>query len=177
MAYDIITIEPTVSDAAHARGDVVFNLTEVILPARGCKLVNWSMEVAAGGGEDNTRLAILFFQKNTQATLGALNAVADITAANFKSNKYIGSAFFALADGASAVDLDVIQTTALYYPSNPLTDATPQSDNFGSDSGQAPLILKGNAGDSKVYAGMVVHQGGPDFDGTDTVRIHLHVEY
>jgi hypothetical protein len=177
MAYDIITIEPTVTDGDHLAADVVFNLTEVILPARACKLVNWSREVAAGGGEDNTKLAMLFFQKNTQATLGTLNDDADITAADFKSNKYIGSAWFGLADGNSALDLDVIETTALYYPSSAFSDPTPDASNFGSDSAPAPLVLKGDAGNSKVYVGMVVHAGSPDFDGTDTVRIHLHVEY
>ena len=52
--FDIISVSPTVSDAAHAAGDVMFNLTSVKLPARKCKLVNVFATVASGGGEDDT---------------------------------------------------------------------------------------------------------------------------
>ena len=43
--YDIVTVSPTVSDGAHAVGDVMFNLTKVELPARAVKLVNAFFEV------------------------------------------------------------------------------------------------------------------------------------
>ena len=48
--YDIVTVSPTVSDGAHAVGDVMFNLTKVELPARAVKLVNAFFEVRGGWG-------------------------------------------------------------------------------------------------------------------------------
>jgi hypothetical protein len=178
MAYDIITIEPTVSDGAHAAADVIFNLTEVILPARACKLVNWSLEVnVAAAAADDSKQAMLFFQKNTQPTLGTLNGAASISVADFKANKYIGSAFTAMTDNAAALDKDVIDNAQIFYPTDAFMDVTPHADSFGSNGGVLPLVLKGDAGNSKVYVGMVNHVGGIDLDGTDTVRIQLHVEY
>lgn len=178
MAYDIITIEPTVSDVAHGTGDVIFNLTEVVLPARACKLVNWSMEVnVAATGADNCKQAMMFFQKNTQPTIGTLNSVSSISIGDFKSNKYIGSAFTALNDGTDGPNLDTITNAQIFYPSDPFMDATPDNASFGSNGGVLPLVLKGDAGASKVYVAMMSHAGSIDLDGTDTVRIQLHVEY
>ena len=181
MNYDIITIAPTVSDNAHATGDVMFNLTEVDLPKGGCKLINAFMEVANGGGEDSTKIGLLFFKKAT-AALGTLNETANISAANFTANEYIGSTFLNLASSPDH-DLDVIDTTALYYGYDGLS-------NVAAARGGSPpcqLILAPSSKDftskspsvrgSKVYIAGVIHAGAPNFDGTDNVKIHLHVEY
>ena len=172
MAFDIITIEPTTVDGAHAVGDVFFNLTSFQIPSRSCKLINFFMEVANGGGEDDTKLGLLFFQKNTQATLGTLDATANIGHADFTSNQYIGQAFLSLTDG-NGNDLDVIDTTALYYGCNAGYSSSAARGTGALD----PLVLKGDAGSTDIYVGGVVHAGAPDFDGTANVKIHLHIEY
>tara|TARA_Y100000593_G_C4307302_1_gene336392 strand:- start:35 stop:553 length:519 start_codon:yes stop_codon:yes gene_type:complete len=172
MAFDIITIEPTTVDGAHAEGDVFFNLTSFQIPARACKLLSIHMEVAAGGGEDDTKLGILFFRKNTQATLGTLDDSANISASDFTSNQYIGQSFLTLSDASGGLDNDIIDTTALYYPSGSSQKAANAGENVF-----IPLILKGDAGSTDLFAGGVVHAGTPDFDGTANVKIHLHVEY
>ena len=186
MAYDIITIEPTVSDGAHAQGDVLFNPEGFVLPAKAVKLVNIFAEVAAGGGEDNTKIGILFFQgpedRTSLTNLGTLNDSADISAANFTLNRYIGQAFLSLTDG-NGNDLDVIDTTALYYGCN-----AGYSDSASRGTGALdPVILKGSGRDAtastagrrinKCYAAGVIHAGTPDFDGTANMKIHLHIEY
>tara|TARA_R100001082_G_scaffold108605_1_gene84111 strand:+ start:1819 stop:2334 length:516 start_codon:yes stop_codon:yes gene_type:complete len=171
MAFDIITIEPTTVDGAHAAGDVFFNLTSFQIPARACKLLSIHMEVANGAGEDDTKLGILFFKKNTQVTLGTLDATANIAHADFTSNQYIGQSFLTLSD-AGGLDNDIIDTTALYYPSGSSQKAANSSENLF-----IPLILKGDSGSTDLFAGGVVHAGAPDFDGTANVKIHLHVEY
>ncbi len=173
MAFDIITINPTTVDGAHAAGDVFFNLTSITLPARACKLLSVHMEVANGGGEDDTKLGILFFKKNTQATLGTLDDTADIGHADFTSNKYIGQSFLALTDAGAGLDNDVIDTTALYYPSG----SQQKGANNSGEGPFIPLILKGHSGSFEIFVAGVVHVGAPDFDGTDNVKIHLHVEY
>ena len=186
MAYDIITIEPTVSDGAHAQGDVLFNPEGFVLPAKAVKLINVVMEVAAGGGEDDTKIGILFFQGPEDRTgltnLGTLNATADITAANFTTNRFIGQAFVGLTDGGGN-DLDAIDTTALYYMTNASMSTTGNRGTGAAD----PLILKGNGRDAtagtvgrqkdKIYVAGVIQAGAPDFDGTSNVKIHFHIEY
>ena len=171
MAFDIITINPTTVDGAHAAGDVIFNLTSITLPARACKLVNSFMEVAAGGGEGDTKISLLFFQKNTQPTLGTLDATADISASDFTSNQYIGASFLMLDDGG--FDLDAVDTTGLYY------QVPAMNSNLGSRGTGASdnVVLKGHSGSFEIFVGGIVHFGAPDFDGTDNVKIHLHVEY
>ena len=173
MAFDIISVSPTVSDGAHAAGDVMFNLTSIKLPARKCKLINAFATVASGGGEDNTKIGLLFFQKNDTVGLktdSALNDTANITSANFVANDFIGASFLQLSSG-TGIDLDVIDNVALYY-----------GGAFGTSSNNArvapfdPVVLKG-AYDNECFIAGVIHVGAPDFDGTDTVEIHLHVEY
>ena len=117
MAFDIISVSPTVTAAAHAAGDVMFNLTSIKLPARKCKLINVFATVASGGGEDDTKIGLLFFQKNDTVGLktdSALNETADISSANFVANDFIGASFLQLSSG-TGVDLDVIDNVALYY--------------------------------------------------------------
>ena len=172
MAFDIIKIEPTTVDGAHAAGDVFFNLTSLQIPSRSCKLINVFMEVANGGGEDDTKLGLLFFQKKTMGILGTLDATANISHADFTSNQYIGQAFLGLTDGDGR-DLDVIDTTALYYGCNGANNASAGRGIGALD----PLVLKGDAGSTDIYVGGVVHTGAPDFDGTSNVKIHFHVEY
>ena len=177
MPLDIVTISPTVSDAAHAAGDVMFNLTAAVLPARKCKLINIFMEFASGGGEDDTKIGVLFFGNNSTASLGSLNATANISAANFTANEYFGSTMLGLSDGGD-LDLDLIDNVALYY-------GTSQSQYAAvTRGGGAPehMILKGSAPstskpETTVYVAAVVHSGAPDLDGTDNVKLHLHVEY
>jgi len=171
MAFDIITIEPTTVDGAHTAGDVMFNLTSFQIPARSCKLITCFMEVAAGGGEGDTKISLLFFQKNTQATLGTLDATANIIASKFTSNQYIGSSFLMLDD--SGVDLDAVDTTALYYQVPAMMSNTGSRGTGSSDE----MVLKGDAGSTDLFVAGIVHFGAPDFDGTDNVKIHLHVEY
>jgi len=177
MAFDVITVSPTTADGAHAAGDVMFNLTAFNLPHRACKLINVFMEVASGGGEDDTKIGLLFFKKNTTASLGTLDATANISAANFTANQFIGSAFVGLTD-ADARDLDVIDNVALYYGMTVSQYANNARGGSGTDN---MVLMTDKAGDNlftnTMYMGGVVHSGAPDFDGTDNVKIHLHIEY
>ena len=113
MAFDVITVSPTTVDGAHSAGDVIFNLTAFNLPSRACKLVNIHMEVANGGGENSTKIGVLFFKKNTTPTLGTEVDTANIAHGDFTANQYIGTSFLNLSSSPET-DLDVIDTTALY---------------------------------------------------------------
>lgn len=186
MAYDIITIQPTISDGAHAAGDVLFNAISFELPANAVKLVNIFAEVEAGGGEDDTKIGILFFQgpedRTNPTNLGTLNATANIDSGDFTTNRYTGQAFLSLTDG-NGNDLDVIDTTGLYYGCNSGYSNTASRGTGALD----PLILKGMGRDAtastvarqknKCFAAGVIHAGTPDFDGVNNMKIHLHIEY
>ena len=186
MAYDIITIQPTISDGAHAAGDVIFNAISFDLPANAVKLVNIFAEVANGGGEDDTKIGILFYQgpeaRTSLTNLGTLNDTADIAHADFTTNRYIGQAFLSLTDGNGNA-LDAIDTTALYYGCN----ASYSNSGARGTGALDPVILKGSGRDAtastagrrinKCYAAGVIHAGTPDFDGTANMKIHLHIEY
>tara|TARA_R110000824_G_scaffold309838_6_gene497181 strand:+ start:707 stop:1264 length:558 start_codon:yes stop_codon:yes gene_type:complete len=185
MAFDIITVSPTTVDGAHTAGDLMFDLTSFNLPHRACRLINVFMEVANGGGEDDTKIGILFFKKNTTASLGTAGPSggggsgtgANIAHADFTANQYIGQTFLGLSDGSNLVR-DVIDTTALYYSAHPFSTA-------GATRGGAGLmemvLMTDKAGDNlftnTMYMGGVVHSGAPDFDGTGNVKIHLHIEH
>ena len=173
MPFDIVTISPTVSSGAHAVGDVMFNPTAAVLPARKCKLLNVFMEVASGGGEDDTKIGVLFFGNNA-AALGTLNATANISAADFTSNEYQGQLQLGLTDGGN-LDLDGIDNVALYY-----SFSTANGTRGGQ--GQMDMVVKGSApsrskSETTVYVGAIIHSGTPNLDGTDNVKLHLHVEY
>tara|TARA_R110002020_G_scaffold204686_1_gene409012 strand:- start:2097 stop:2624 length:528 start_codon:yes stop_codon:yes gene_type:complete len=175
MGYEIITITPTIADGAHAAGKVFFHLNEVKMPARACEIMNMFMEVNNGGGEDSTKIGILFFQKNVQPYLnkaGSLNATADIDNDDFVNNKYIGTRYLML-DATASLDLNVIDTTALYYQCGSNTNTSNPDDSGSAER----MILKGDAGSNTVYAAGIVHKGVPDFDGSTNIKIHIHVEY
>ena len=78
-----------------------------------------------------------------------------------------------MLDATSSLDLDVIQTTALYYQCAAQTNLSSPDDSGAAEG----MVLKGDAGASVVYAAGVIHAGAPDLDGTDNVKIHFHVEY
>lgn len=174
MPFDIITLAPTVSDGAHGDGDVMFNLTSFTLPARACKLVKCFMQVAGGGGEADVKIGLLFFKKNIQTTLGTLNATADISASDFVSNEFVGTTGLSLSVRGNTAN-DLIDNVSIYYGSNAMTNATANNTyNFSTDG----LVLKSDNADFTMFVGAVLHDGGSlDLDGTDNVKVFLHVEY
>ena len=131
------------------------------------------MEVASGGGEDDTKIGLLFFGKNTTASLGTLNATADITSGNFTGNEYQGQLLIGLTDGGN-LDLDGIDNVALYYSTNAFSTANGTRGGMG----QMNMVIKAEADKPyTAYIGGLIHSGSPNFDGTDNVKVHLHIEY
>lgn len=178
MPFDIITIEPTTVDGGHAAGDVFFNLTKVELPARSCKLVSVFAECAGTAADVlDVKIGILFFKKNTTTSLGTLDATADIAHADFTANEYIGQTFLGFHNGAAELDVDVIDNMYFLYPCSWSADTGATGEDGEHLSVFEPMVLKGTSGNSEVYAAAVVHDGAPDVDGTDNVKIHFHVEY
>lgn len=176
MALDIIEITVSVDgDTPHAIGDVLFNLTEFPLPARACKIINAFYEVETTA-IDNHIIRCLFFKSNDGGDLGALNLTADITAANFALNKYIGEIGLICDAGGTANDIDKIDNMMLMQMHNGIGEDS----GGGGGGGTWNLVLKGSEDTSFSHglyvAGMCI-VGNIDYTADRTAKLILHVEY
>ena len=187
MAFDVVEIPVTTVAGEHVEGDVFFNLTSFKIPARSCKLVNMYLQIKRSSASDDTKvddvkLGILFFQKNTQPTLGTLDDTANISAADFTSNQYIGQQFLFCDEGSGFMDENLIDEMMFLYPCSAYTQIGAQVRRGGIFD---EMVLKGDAGSTTLYCAGVVHQdvnssgaaNAPDFNGTDNVKLILQLEY
>lgn len=176
MAYDIIEVTVAVDgDAAYAPNDVLFQMTEVPLPARSCKIVDAYFEGAATGVA-NHLISLLFFKSNAGGELGSLNSAANITAANFALNKFIGSTQLLSDDNANLND--VVPTMLIARRINGVAGDT--GGNYGG--GTSNMVLKGDVdynGSTQhgVYMSGLNVVGVPDFVSDKDCKVILHVEY
>ena len=184
MALDIIEIDLTVDgDAAHAAGDVVFELTEFSLPARACKIINAFYQFT-GTAISECALRCLFFQSNDGGSLtvdGTLNTTADITSSNFKLNNYIGH--ITLLNDAGGLggtsNVDYIDNMVIYAMAS---SNIPSDVNGIPGGGTTNTVLKQGSGDTSFSHGMYVAgvqiTGAQDYVGDQTdAKLILHVEY
>jgi hypothetical protein len=176
MAHDIIEVTVAVDgDTAYSPNDVLFQMTEVPLPARACKIVDAYFEGAAPGVQ-NHLISLYFFKSNTGGELGPLNSAANITADNFASNKFIGSVQL-LSDSDSALE-NVVPTMLVARRINGLAGSTGAT--FGG--GTNDMVLKGDVDyDGPTQHGVYVSGlnvvGIPDFVSDKNCKVILHVEY
>ncbi len=168
MPFNTVTVELTTTAAAHALGDVVFNPTEFRLPHRSCKLINATFIADGGTAAADQKFEFLFFESNAGGNLGTLNATADISAANFKLNRYQGSCFVGLPDSVG-VDADAVDNVARWFN---VTAQTENNDHTGGAG--SPLVLSN--GPTFYVAGLVT-VGTPTLGGTDNCRLVLGFEY
>lgn len=188
MGYEIVTISPTVSSGSHSAGDVVFNLTEVKLPSSACALTSVFLHATGLGNTQKTtfnagiqKMGLLFFKKNTQPTLGTLNATADVSASDFLSNEFIGHT--CIIANPNFPQKPVLSDVGFMFPSSNNT-AYLASEDGEHGSVFEPMVVKGS-GDNIVYVAGVFHVDvslggtnyGLDFGATDNVKIHFHFEY
>tara|TARA_R110000744_G_scaffold151996_1_gene265823 strand:+ start:55 stop:612 length:558 start_codon:yes stop_codon:yes gene_type:complete len=185
MAYDIVTIEPTVNATAYTAGDVFFGMTAFNLPARSCKLINAFLEVHATGVADEESLSVMFFQDNTGGPLsgatGGINSDADITESNFILNKYVGTISM-VSDAAQQV-VDIVNTVGFYHGASVIST----KDSANSNIHDIRMILKAGADKDPsdtpstnrhiMYVSGLVNSGTPNLAASPTVKLHLHLEY
>ena len=143
MALDIIEVTVSVDgDTSYAVGDVLFDLTEVPLPSRACKIINAFFEAESTGQTDHV-IRCLFFKSNNGGSLsgdGTLNVTADITADNFALNKYIGEIALISDVGTVSDDVDKVDTMSILRMFGGVSEDTGGAGGGGSH----PLILKGS---------------------------------
>ena len=177
MGFATIEIQPTVDTTATAAKDVVFNLTPINLPAKHCKLLSVFAYVGdqdgttAPGIADGDSMVLLFFKDNSGGDLGTVNATANITPANFVSNKFLGAC--KLTDEADMAIDDVVDNLRFMVGHNIATAVT------AAESTNLNIVLEG---DMSTGVGNTCYVGGIDlgtldFVATDDLRIVFHVEY
>ena len=173
MAFKTVQITPTISLDAYADGDVVFN-AELPLPARGARLIGGYL-IDYDGQLTNDKLGLLFFGKNTN-DLGAVNASADITKANFRTNQFQGAVN--VADAIAGGDLlTEIDNTPVIRPFVAYDDVDVDTDLPASLESRGPVLSSVETG-GKVYVSGVLHtiSGAPDFV-TQALDLVFYFEY
>ena len=159
----LITINPTVSAAAHGAGEVLFNSTELPNAVREegglAKLVavSWVIEttVVAGGNDME-----LVFSEKDMTDLGPQNGAPNITHANFIAANPTGMVH--IDGGDNDADFGALGMGTC---------------TSGAENGGGPLMfLKADAGSTSVY---VSGLAGSNIDtiATDSLRLIFHIEY
>ena len=166
MAFSTVTLTPSIPAGEYAVEDVLFNPTELKLPARGAKLISlFAVDTEKQIAGDS--IALLFFQKNTN-DLGTQNDTADITDADFKANQFIGAAMISALNQSNALlDNLSIRNGDTYDDEN---DANPTPLGLVLNS-----IETGNA----IYVAGVFDtvSTNPNFSAADAIDLVFGFEY
>lgn len=169
MAFNSVTITPTLDTSAYADGDVLFVGTELQMPHRACKLISaqaiWDDTDAA-----NEQVGLYFFAENNTA-LGAINSAANITAAQIHDNGFLG--YTMLANGGQL-------ETHLGTPSVLSTNGF-LGDTSTEHASRLPVVLVAGKGvDSKptsIFVQGILEVSGAITCAADSLKIVFHFEY
>ena len=173
MAYDIITVTPTLDTSAYAHKDVLFVSTAVKLPSSSCKLFNMQCIFNDTQPHEDS-YNIFFFQENTN-DLGPLNGGADITAAEISENVFIG---------VRRLLHENEYDDHLGDPTLMISGGSSGDGLAGNGSATAEfigpfedLILKSGTTKDTVYIQGLIEKSGGLTAAADAMVITLHVEY
>ena len=162
---NIVRVTPTLSTDAYAQNDVLFNPTEVknAVSNRGgvSRLINaYILDQSDVADSD-----IYIILTTGSTVLGSLNATANISAANWKTNKPLG--FFKI-DADQAGTEENIDNVRFFGP-------LPSSGI--NESAFAPFLLKAAENSTSVYVhGVLYSNTTPTYDA-DSFELIFHVEY
>jgi hypothetical protein len=178
MGFATIEIQPTVVTGAYTAADVVFDLTAINLPAKHCKLLSVFAYVGDQNGTasvttvDGDSMILMFFKDNSGGNLGTAHATANITPANFVSNKFLGMC--KLTDEADVIDAHVDN---LRFMTGHRAENTLAVGNM--NVGDLGIVLEGDmsTGVGNTCYVSAIDIGTLVFTATDDLRIVFHVEY
>ena len=172
MAYSVVRVNPTVDTSAYADGDVLFVNTEFGLPSSSAKLVNGYV-IDKDKQLQSEDVIFYFFQEN-EADLGTINLSANISDANFLSNKFLGAVN--ILDQVESVDLDFLDVHKMVTYgaiSDGASTAVPLDVMMQSSSRSSSNLYP-------VYVTafiQVVGSTAPNFTNADALELVLHFEY
>ena len=168
MAYSLIKLTPTIAAAEMAAGDVLFDSTEVVLPAHACKLVSvtivdYEKKLLADD------IAVLFHHDNAGGSFGTSGAAEDLTVANAVLNQPIAVVRCNSELEGSFANFGVLNNNAF--------------DSAGGAPQSGPVILSKDKSDDKLFVmARVVSvstagtMAGTNDDGGD-LAVYLGFEY
>lgn len=168
MAYSLIKLTPTTAAAEMAAGDVLFDSTEVVLPAHACKLVSvtivdYEKKLLADD------IAVLFHHDNAGGSFGTSGAAESLSVANAVLNQPIAVVRCNSELEGSFANFGVLNNNA--YDS---AEDAPQS---------GPVILSKDKSDDKLFVMAKVisvstagTMAGTNADGGD-LAVYLGFEY
>ena len=160
----VIRITPTLSTDAYADSEVLFNPTEIpmAVATRGGISELHTMFVLDSSDQQNTDIRFIFTEKNT-TDLGTINATADISAANLKANKLLGTTFLDRGSSTGAnIDNAVI---------NQVMNAS-----GAAESSIPSILLSADTGQRSVYVSAFIEAGTPTF-AADSLELIFHIKY
>ena len=161
---NIIRVTPELSTDAYGNTEVLFNPTEIpnAVAYRGGVSILQSMFVLDASDQQTTDIRFIFTEKNT-TNLGVKNETADITAANLKANKVIGTTFLDRG-GSTTTNIDNAVINQVMNAS-------------GSGEAGTPLILLGaDDGSTSCYVSAFIEAGTPTF-AADSLELIFHIKY
>lgn len=173
MAYDIITVTPTLSTSAYtdpsvdAGNIVLFVSTEVKLPASSCKLFNMQCIFNDTQSQED-RYNIFFFQENTN-NVGSLRGAVDITADEISANGFLGV--------RKLIHDDATIDAHLGDPSLMVSGGAAGDGNAEYFGPFEDLILKSGTTKDTIYMQGIIEASGGLACAADDMVITLHVEY
>ena len=172
MGYASIEIVPVVTaSSAYTVLDVLFENTSFELPSKGCKIISLFAYDKGAGLADGDTFDLFFFRDNV-ANLGTMDATANISEADFKSNRPLGMCRLIHEENEihNEIDnLEFMQGAAVNLVS--LT-ARPVS--------ELGLVLQGDTSTgvgNTCYVSGVINTGTPTFAAVDDLVIVLGIEY
>ncbi len=169
MAFNSVTITPTLDTSAYADGDVLFAGTEIQMPHRACKLIS-AQAVWDDTQAPDEQIGLYFFAENTNA-LGTLNAVPSITAAQMHANGFLGYAVL-----ANSQHIETELGTPTIFSTN-----TFQGDTSSEHSSRLPIVLVAGKGvDTKptsIFVQGLLEVSGGITCTADSLKIIFHFEY
>ena len=172
MGYASIEIVPVVTaSSAYTVLDVLFENTSFELPSKGCKIISLFAYDKGAGLADGDTFDLFFFRDNV-ANLGTMHATANISEADFKSNRPLGMCRLIHEETEIHNEIDNLEfmqgarVNQINLTSRPQTDIS--------------LVLQGDTGTgtgNTCHVSGVINTGTPTFAADDDLVIVLSIEY
>ena len=162
---NIIRVTPTLSTDAYGDSEVLFNPTEIpnAVASRGGVSLLQAMFVLDSKDVASIDIRFIFTEKNT-TDLGTINATANISAANLKANKVIGTTNLDASEAGTGNNIDNAKIHQVLNASGP------------SEAGAPMILLSADGGQTSCYVSAFIEAGTPTYDA-DSLELIFHIKY
>ena len=167
MAYSLIKLTPTTVAAELALNEVLFDSTEVVLPAHACKLVSATI-VDYQNKLTAEDVALIFHHDNAGGSFGASGSAENLSSANAVLNQPIATVRCNHEVEGTGTNFNILTSYSITGSAAPVS---------------SPVILSKDKSDDKLFVmGKIVvldtagTLAGTNADGSD-LAVYLGFEY